>query len=115
MRVVADTNTIVSGLMWQGPPRRVLDLARNGEIELFTSAALLAELDEVLSREKFRTRLTMASVTANELVIGYASLAVHVEPAVILPVILSDADDDAVLACAVSAQAAAIVSGDSHL
>ena len=28
MRIVADTNTVLSGLLWQGPPRRLLDLAR---------------------------------------------------------------------------------------
>ena len=38
-----------------------------------------------------------------------------VEPAAIPPVILSDPDDDAVLACALAAQAEAIVSGDGHL
>ena len=43
MRVVADTNTIVSGLLWHGPPRRVLDAARSGALHLYTSATLLAE------------------------------------------------------------------------
>ena len=33
----------------------------------------------------------------------------------IAPTILADVDDDAVLACALAAQAEAIVSGDSHL
>jgi predicted nucleic acid-binding protein len=27
-RIVADTNTVLSGLLWQGPPRRLLDRAR---------------------------------------------------------------------------------------
>ena len=27
MRIVADTNTVLSGLLWQGPPRRLLELA----------------------------------------------------------------------------------------
>jgi hypothetical protein len=30
MRSVADTNTVLSGLLWQGPPRRLIDLARQG-------------------------------------------------------------------------------------
>ena len=115
MRVVADTNTIVSALLWQGPPRRLLDLAREGEIELCTSAALLLELADVLSREKFLQRLKMAGVTARELVLGYGALTVRVEPALIAPTVLADADDDAVLACALAAQAEFIVSGDGHL
>ena len=115
MRVVADTNTVVSGLLWHGPPRQVLDAARAGTLQLYTTAVLLAELDEVLQRPKFAQRLTLAGVTTRTLVLGYAALARLIEPAVIVPVVEEDPDDDAVLACAVAAQAEAIVSGDSHL
>jgi predicted nucleic acid-binding protein len=41
MRVVADTNIVVSGLMWLGNPRKILDLARVGDIKMFTTAPLL--------------------------------------------------------------------------
>ncbi len=53
MRVTADTNTIVSGSLWHGNPRRVLDAAHDGLIELFTSKILLEELKDVLGRGKF--------------------------------------------------------------
>src|SRR5262245_46307089 len=49
MRAVADTNVVVSGLLWYGPSRQVLDLARSGEIKLFTSAldpVILADPDD---------------------------------------------------------------------
>jgi len=115
MRVVADTNTVVSGLLWHGPPYQVLSLARAGRIDLFTSAGLLAELDDVLHREKFARRLAMANIKASDLVIGYAALAKIVKPATIAPVIIEDPDDDAVLACAVAALAETIVTGDAHL
>jgi putative PIN family toxin of toxin-antitoxin system len=113
--VVADTNTIVSGLLWLGNPRRVLDAARTGAVQLYTTAGLLAELDEVLQRPKFAQRLALAGVTSHTLVLGYAALARLIEPAEIAPVIIADPDDDAVLACAVTARAEMIVSGDSHL
>jgi putative PIN family toxin of toxin-antitoxin system len=115
MRVVADTNVVVSGLLWRGNPRRVLDAARDGIIELFTSVALLEELEDVLSRAKFAGRLEAAKVTARELILGYAALATVVEAPSIEPVILADPDDDAVLACALAAQCEVITSGDSHL
>ena len=44
-------------------------------MELFTSGALLAELEEVLQRERFVNRLVAAQVQAHELVTGYAALA----------------------------------------
>lgn len=115
MRVVADTNTVISGLLWNGNPRRILEAARTGKIQLFTSLGLLAEIDEVLRRPKFARRLTLAEVTPRELVLGYAALAHIVEPVAIEPVVLDDPDDDAVLACALAAQAEVIVTGDSHL
>lgn len=115
MRVVADTNVIVSGLLWRGKPRRVLDAARDGIIELFTSATLLEELEDVLSRQKFVSRLAAAQVTPRELFLGYAALATVVEATAIEPVILADPDDDAVLACALTAQCEIITSGDNHL
>ena len=115
MHVVADTNTVVSGLLWYGNPRQVLDAARTGVITLATSAPLLAELADVLQRPKFAQRLARAQVTAPTLVFGYAALAQLVVPVAIAPVIAADPDDDAVLACAVAAQAEVIVSGDSDL
>jgi len=53
MQVVADTNIVISGLLWRGNPRQILDAARDGIIGLFTSFMLLEELEDVLSREKF--------------------------------------------------------------
>lgn len=52
MRIVADTNAVLSGLLWRGPPRRLLDLARERALTLCTSATLLAELAEVIARDK---------------------------------------------------------------
>lgn len=115
MRGVADTNAVISGLFWLGPPRAVLEAARAGALRLFTSPALLAELDDVLSRPKFAARLAAARTTSPQLVLGFAALAHHVNPAAVPNVILADPDDDAVLACAVEARAQVIVSGDNHL
>jgi putative PIN family toxin of toxin-antitoxin system len=98
MRVVADTNTVVSGLLWTGAPRKVLDAARKGLIQLFTSAALLVELEDVLGRDKLAKRLALINISPPELVVGYAALATPVTPLTIAPVILEDPDDDAVLA-----------------
>jgi hypothetical protein len=57
MRIVADTNTVLSGLLCSGPPRRLLDMARERVISLYTSPTLLAELAEVIVRNKFAHRV----------------------------------------------------------
>jgi putative PIN family toxin of toxin-antitoxin system len=115
MRVVADTNVVVSGLLWHGPSRQLLNAARQGTVELFTSGALLAELEEVLQREKFIKRLAAAQVQPRDLVTGYAALATVLQPPHIAPVVLRDPDDDEVIACAMAAAAVNIVSGDRDL
>ncbi len=115
MRVVADTNVVVSGLLWKGPSRRLLDAARAGRIGLFTSPQLLAELEDVLVRRKFAARLAHAGVTARDLVLGYSALSTIVPPTAIPATVSADPDDDAMLACAVTAAADVIASGDRHL
>ena len=115
MRAVADTNIVVSGLLWHGPPRQVLDAARSGAIVLYTTREMLADLDDVLRCPKFAARLEQAAVTPDSLILGHAALTTLVPAASIGPVIAADPDDDEVLACAVSAQAEAIISGDPHL
>jgi uncharacterized protein len=115
MRIVADTNTVVSGLLWQGPPRRLLDLARARTVTLCTSRTLLAELAEVIGRDKFAQRVRAAGLSAIELVQDYERLAETVEPQPLPAPASRDPDDDHVLACATAAQAQLIVSGDRDL
>ncbi len=116
MRVVLDTNTLVSALLSpHGPPRRLLDDARAQAFELYSSPVLMAELLDVLSREKFAQRLAAAGLTSLGIVGEIRRLAVMAAPAEVPRVVANDADDDHVLACALAAQADLIVSGDKHL
>jgi uncharacterized protein len=115
VRVVLDTNVVLSALLWGGPPRQILEAVQAGVLDLYTTPALLLELEDVLHRPKFAARLEQANTTVDALLAGLRALATVIEPAPIAPVIMEDPDDDAVLACAVAAGAAAIVSGDHHL
>jgi uncharacterized protein len=116
VRVVLDTNTLVSGVISPGgPPRRLLNGARVQTFELCSSATLLAELLEVLSRGKFASRLTQAGLTPQGIVGELRRLATMTVPQSVPRVIENDADDDHVPACALAGQADLIVSGDRHL
>jgi putative PIN family toxin of toxin-antitoxin system len=115
LRAVADTNVVIAGLLWGGTPRKLLDAVRAGQISLYTSAELLAELTEVLPRAKFAKRVAAAQMSIERLARRYARLARRITPAEIKPTVLSDIDDDAVIACALAAGADLIVSGDKRL
>ena len=51
MRLVVDTNVLVSAFLWQGRPGRLIELAAEKEIEIFISRALLVELAATLSKK----------------------------------------------------------------
>lgn len=115
MRLVLDTNVVVSGLLWYSTPAQLIEAARANEVELFTSRVLLAELTRILCRAKFDKAITASGMSLDELMLGYAQLTTLVTPEAIPATILNDPDDDHVLACAVAAKVDYIVSGDRHL
>ncbi|MGQ0651377.1 MAG: putative toxin-antitoxin system toxin component, PIN family [Betaproteobacteria bacterium] len=100
LRVVVDTNVIVSASLWAGTPATVLSLARDAEIRIFTSEALLDELRKVLRRSKFVQQLKRTGRTADDLHRDYQSLAQRVPVRRFTRQIARDTDDDMVLACA---------------
>jgi uncharacterized protein len=115
IRVVLDTNVTISAFLWHGPPRRILELALDTQVQLINSEALLAELEDVISRKKFNQRLRAIGRTAQSLLEDYRLLVEVVEPISISSVTLDDPDDLQVLECALGGNAHIIVSGDHHL
>lgn len=115
LRLVIDTNIAVSAILWQGTPGRLIALATEGEIELFTSAALLDELADVLTRNKLAKPVAKTGRSADQLVKDFRRLVRRVRAAALTKQVSRDADDDAVLACALAAGADLIVSGDVDL
>ena len=53
LKVVLDTNILVSALLTSGPPAFIVDLMADGKIIPFYSGLIIEEYYEVLSREKF--------------------------------------------------------------
>lgn len=114
MRAVIDTNVLVSGLLWRGPPHRLIEQVRRGNLILVSSPALLDELADVLQRPKFRAILARSKVAPPSLLSEMRRLAEIVEPHGAVSV-SRDPDDDVVLALAAAAQADIIISGDHDL
>ena len=109
--VVLDTNVLISALGWNAKPEACLELVLEGRLEGAISPAILEERDRVMAYPRF-------AFTEDEkhAFVEIVVAAFHVvEPTVDLAVVDDDPDDDAVLACAVAADADYVVSGDAHL
>jgi putative PIN family toxin of toxin-antitoxin system len=116
VKLVVDTNTLVSGTLWSGPPSRLIDAVEQGRATLVLSAALLAEFGDVVGRGRLTGRLVLCDVTPAKLVARLARQAEWASPAPLpLPSSLRDPKDLMVLAAAVAAHADAIVTGDDDL
>ena len=116
MKVVADTNTLISGFLWNGAPAQLLDAALESRFTIFTSKTLLDEFEITLSAPKFLSRLDAKGLTASGLVARFRNSCREVTPSLLgLPSNLRDADDLAVLACAIAVPVDLIVSGDKDL
>jgi uncharacterized protein len=110
-RMVLDSNVIISGFLFGGPPARLLEHALAGSVKCFTSLPILDEVREVLQRAKFGLSPDQALSLIEEL----HDLCTVVTPNERVRAVTADADDNAVLECALAANADLVVSGDSHL
>ena len=109
MRVLLDTNVLISAILFGGVPRQLLEAALTGDLDLITSQPLLAELETVLTR-KFEFPSSMTASIRAEL----EALSDIVEPVEIERVTRTTADD-VVLATAVAGAAEVLVTGDKEL
>jgi putative PIN family toxin of toxin-antitoxin system len=110
IRIVLDTNVIVSALVFGGVPRGILELAEAGQCEFFYSAPIQTEVRRVLA-EKFDWPPPMLQKALPVL----WSAGTLVVPRITLNAVPADPDDNRILECAVEAPAQIVVSGDHHL
>ncbi|MBW6469514.1 MAG: putative toxin-antitoxin system toxin component, PIN family, partial [Coriobacteriia bacterium] len=108
MRIVLDTNVLVSGLLSPfGPPGEIVRLVSSGAVMLCLDARILAEYDEVLVRPRFG--FDEDSIAALLDYLGFASETVAAEP---LSARLPDPDDEPFLEVALACRADCLVTGN---
>ncbi|MCL4386423.1 MAG: putative toxin-antitoxin system toxin component, PIN family [Actinobacteria bacterium] len=108
-KVVIDTNVFISGLNFDGKPRKILNLIWKEEIIVCISLFILKEIEKVLEedfgwdKEQIRNTIERIKDKTEE-----------VKPDVKISVIKDKVNDNCILECAVTGNAEYIVSGDKH-
>jgi putative PIN family toxin of toxin-antitoxin system len=75
VRIVLDTNVVLSALLWRGTPFRLLDaIQRRSSTQLYSSIALLEELTDVLTRPSATKRLALIDKTAAAVLADYVEV-----------------------------------------
>jgi hypothetical protein len=116
MKVLLDTNIWISALLFGGNPRKVINLAQEEKIQLYSSEALFQEFSATLEYPKLKKRLTQLRLTPDEVLLAVQKIITLCEPAPLSTVEgLRDVDDLVVLATALASGVSAIVSGDQDL
>lgn len=113
-RAVLDSSVFVSALIApRGTPAKLVIAARGGDFDLIASPLLLAELESVLRRDKFRGYAEIDGVVAYMQFLRREAQLVP-DPESPPPVHCADPKDDYLVALAHD-QKAVLVSGDRHL
>ena len=112
IRVVVDTNVIISGLLFGGEPGRIRDLWIAGRLVPLLSSETFTEFNRVLSYPKFRLSPAEIKMLIEEELLPYAEVVDVTEDATGA---CRDPKDDKFLALAASGKAAYIITGDLDL
>lgn len=117
LRVVVDTNVLVSGLFGikNSPSAQILNAIRTQQVILVTSPTILEEVGEVISRERI-VKLTKMSTNEQSDFIDKLIERSDITPGNQLPQIVSrDIKDDKFLACGVEGKVDYVITGDEDL
>lgn len=111
MRIVVDTNVLLSGIFFGGPPGEILRAWRNEKVQLVLTPEILEEYQQV--GEELASRHQGVDLgPLLDLLLVHAEIVVGTR---LLEPVCDDPDDDKFLACAIAAGVTCIISGDRHL
>lgn len=115
MRVVLDTNVIVSGLLWKGSTKAIFDLIEDDQVELCMTPAILDEVERVLLYPQIAKQLDKVGISIKQ-VVGYLlENATFFHDENLVQVVRDDPTDNVFINCAIVSGSQFVISGDKHL
>ncbi len=111
MRVVIDTNTFISGVLWDGNESMIIDHCIDGTVENHTTLEIMGEVARVLGYPKFQ----LTDDEMNKLFMIYVGFSKVLSTSRKTKRVSRDKNDDMVLDCAIRSGSEYIISGDKDL
>jgi len=115
MKVVLDTNILISGTFWTGDSFRVLSLIDEKIIELVISNDILEEYYGAIESDEIIEKIMNKKLIASKIFDRVIDDSTIVFPKRKIDVINEDLDDNKILECAVEGKADYIITQDNHL
>jgi len=115
MRIVADTNILVSATFWNGDSDRIMREVEKGSITLVLSAEIIREFLKVLHTDEMLQKVREKELRFQRTIEKTVSLAEIVYPKEKLDIVKDDPDDNIVLECAKKGAVDFVITNDRHL
>ena len=112
IKVVIDTNVVISALLFGGVPGKLISLWQGSAVEPIASKEIIDEYLRVLTYPKFKLNEEEINFLLYQEILPYFDV---IDAPAGPRVIKKDPADDKFIRCAVAAKAKYIISGDQHL
>jgi len=112
LRILLDTNVYLSAILFNGKPRQILQELVDEKITGYISNEILKELEDTLSKPKFRltndfTQIVLSEIREVTKIVSIIPLTNYLD--------LRDRDDYHILEAAYSAKVDFLITGDTDL
>ena len=111
-KVVVDTNVVVSGLLFGGPPGEIYSMWQNRRIQPFASKSIIDEYIRVLAYPKLQLSQEEIEYLLYQEILPNFEI---IEPRSAIKALHEDPSDDMFIHCALAKSIPTIISGDRHL
>jgi len=115
MRIVVDSNVLVSASFWNGDSERIIALAESKKLELFLSKEIIDEFTRVLGYEDIKRKIRDKGLEMKRTVEKIEAISTIIEPKIKIKAVIDDPSDDKFIECTVEARADYLISKDKHL
>jgi hypothetical protein len=112
LKVVIDTNVLISALLFGGTPAKLISLWQSGDLKPLASKEIIDEYLRVLTYPKLKLSEKEINFILYQEILPYFDI-IDVQPGA--RIIEKDPEDDKFIRCALSCKAGFIITGDHHL